>query len=398
MRSWVANSGRDVRRGIIALLLVSACVPAEADGTAAGSPDFPAGMRDTAALMLRLTDLGPGYTIGDDTGCGIGTEGLPENLAQAVITHLPESCSIEFEHFRVSPYVESSASTFHTPDGPATFFALRGEFLKASGIERATEHPQAGIGDEARLFLTEDAFIPGTSGSGRSGAVVLWRRGMTLATVLVAGPRQDRARRMALKLAARQDERIRAPAPIGPRDNDDLEVPLADPRLGVPVQWLGRRFAPGRDLPPLRLAYTSGPERPEDGLPGTRAQLEYDPRRLRTQGIVLDVWRPSQWRRVSRALSGRQLWRSPCTRTRRVSIADGHAVTYAGYARLPRSGNCPPRPRDSFAALAYFRRVVVAVNMPYCDRCADGDTGRSAPYNSVKGMSAAVRGLRLHRR
>jgi hypothetical protein len=203
---------------------------------------------------------------------------------------------------------------------------------------------------------------------------------------------------MALKLAARQDERIRAPTPIQPRDNDDLEVPLADPRLGVPVQWLGRRFAPGRGLPPLRLAFTSGPERSEDGLPGTRAQLEYDPSRPRTQGIVLDVWRPSQWRRVSRALSGRQLWTSPCTRTRRVSLAGGHAVIYAGYARLPGSGNCPARPRDSFAALAYFRRAVVAVNMPYCDRCADGDTGRRAPYNSVKGMSAAVRGLRLHRR
>jgi hypothetical protein len=398
MRSWAANSGRDVSRGILAVLLVSAFMPAEAASTAAGSPDFPAEMRDTAALMLRLTDLGPGYTIGDDTGCGGGTEGLPENLAQAVIAHLPESCSIEFEHFRVSPYVESSLSTFHTPDGPATFFALRRELLKVSGIDRATEYPQSGIGDEARLFLTDDAFIPGTSGRGRSGAVVFWRRGMTLATLLVAGPRQDRAKRMALRLAGRQDERIRVPTSIRPRDNDDLEVPLADPRLGVPVQWLGRRFAPGRRLPPLRLAFTSGPERPEDGLPGTRAQLEYDPRRLRTQGIVLDIWRPSEWRRVSRALSGRQLWRSPCTGSRRVSIAAGHAVVYGGYARLPRSGRCPARPRDSFAALAYFRRVVVAVNMPYCDRCADGETGRSAPYNSVKGITAAVRALHFHRR
>jgi hypothetical protein len=53
---------------------------------------------------------------------------------------------------------------------------------------------------------------------------------------------------------------------------------------------------------------------------------------------------------------------------------------------------------DRFAALAFFRRVVVAVNMPYCDRCAEGITGGRAPYNSVKGMTTVVRALRLHRR
>lgn len=86
---------------------------------AAGSPRFPAEMRDTAALMLRLTDLGTGYTIGDDTGCGIGTENAPDNLAQAVIAHLPESCSIEFQRFLLSPYVESTALTCSPARCPA---------------------------------------------------------------------------------------------------------------------------------------------------------------------------------------------------------------------------------------------------------------------------------------
>jgi hypothetical protein len=388
-----------VKRAVLVILLGSALMPADAGGAAAGSPEFPAEMRDTAALMLRLTDLGPGFTIGDDTGCGIGDENAPDNLAQAIIAHRPESCSIEFEHFHLSPYVESSALTFHTLDGPAKLFALRGELLKyMTGIERVTEYPQGGLGEDARLLLTRDAFIPGSSGSGRSGAVVVWRRGMTLGIVLVAGPRQGRSKLMALRLASRQDERIRAPTPIGPRDNDDLEVPLADPRVGVPVRWLGRHFAPGRGLPPLRLAYTFGPERPQESLPGTRARLEYEPKRRRTQGVDLDVWRPAQWRRFSRALSGRQFWKTPCARARRVRLAAGHATVYAGYARLPRSGSCPARSRDSFAALAFFRRVVVAVDMPYCDRCAEGVTGRSAPYNSVKGMTAVVRGLRLHHR
>ncbi len=74
------------------------------------------------------------------------------------------------------------------------------------------------------------------------------------------------------------------PTPIRPRENDDLEVPFADPRIRAPVQWLGRRLAPGRGLPTLRLAYTNGPERPEpdERLPTPRARLEYELRRPRT--------------------------------------------------------------------------------------------------------------------
>jgi hypothetical protein len=390
-----------VRRSVLVVLLLCGPFGVQVGIALASPPSFPAEMRDTAALLLRLTDLGPGYTIGDDSGCGIGTENAPENLAQAVITHLPENCSIEFEHRRPSPYVESSAMTFHTPDGPATFFALRSEWLKYwSGIEKAAvDRPQSGIGDEARLLLIPNDYIPGGSKRKRKGAVVFWRRGMTLGSLHVAGPRKDRATRMAVRLAARQDERIRMPTPLGPRDNDDVEVPLSDPRIDVPVQWLGRHFAPGRGLPRLRLAYTYGPERPdpEQNYPNPRARLEYEGGR----GFLvldLDAWRPADWHRVSRSLSARQLWKTPCARGKRISLARGHAIVYAGYARLPRSGRCPTGSRNSFAALVFFRRVVVAVNMPYCDRCAEGVTGRRAPYNSMKGMTAVVRALRQHRR
>ena len=389
-----------MRRAALVVLLLCGPVTVLAGSAPASPPSFPVEMRDTAALLLRLTDLGPGYTIGDDSGCGIGTENAPDNVAHAVVAHLPENCSIEFEHRRSSPYVESSAMTFHTPDGPSTFYALRVEWLKYwSGVEQvAVDRPQGGVGDEARLLLIPDDYIPGAGRRRRTGVVVYWRRGTTLGSVHVAGPRQDRATRMALRLAARQDERIRMPTSIGPRDNDDVEVPLADPRINVSVPWLGRRFAPGRALPRLRLAYTYGPERPEpeDKLPNPRARLEYEAGR----GILVPrppCWRPKDWRRVSRSLSGRQLWKTPCARTKRISLARGHAIVYAGYARLPRSGRCPAGKRNSFAALVFFPRVVVAVNMPYCDRCAEGVTGRRAPYNSIKGMSTVARALRKHR-
>jgi hypothetical protein len=354
-------------------------------------------MRDTAALLLRLSDVGRGYTIGNDSGCGGGVENAPASLAQAIIAHMPENCSIEFEHRGLSPYVASIAMAFRTQEGVAAMFALRREaFSYETGMQRLVEQPHHGVGEEARLFRLADAFIPG--GRDRPGVAIVWRRGLVLGIVLVAGPRERRALRMAHRLAVRQDARIRAPTPIRPRENDDLEVPLADPRVGVPVPWLGRTFAPGHGLPALRLAYTFGPDHPQDGLPSPRARLEYEAARPRTAGVDLDLWRPADWRRVSRALSGRQLWRSPCARARRVGLRGGHATIYSGYARERRSGGCPAGPRDAFAALAFFRRVVVAVNMPYPAGRPDGVTGRSAPYNSVEGMTAAVRGLRLRRR
>ena len=137
-----------MKRCLLVALLLPALAPVDAGGSAAGPPNFPPESRDTAALMLRLSDVGTGYTIGDDTGCGGGVENAPANLAQAIIAHLPEGCSIEFERLpSLSPYVESTALSFHTPDGPGALFSLRQEMFKyMTGIERLTEHPQAGTG------------------------------------------------------------------------------------------------------------------------------------------------------------------------------------------------------------------------------------------------------------
>jgi hypothetical protein len=389
-----------VKRVALLALLVPALAPASGEAaTAAGPPTFPAEASATAALMLRLVDVPRGFTLGDDTGCGGGVENAPPALAQAIIVHLPWMCSIQFEHWRWDPYIESFAFGFRTLEGASALFALRQELFRywAAGIERIIERPEAGVGEEARLFLVPDAYVPG-SNKGRDGVVVFWRRGTTLAAVLVAGRSQRRALRLGRRLARRQDARMLKPTPIRPHENDDIEVPLRDPRVGVPVQWVGRRLAPGRGLPPLPLAYTDGPERPEEGLPGVRARLQYEPSRPRTTGIDLELWRPADWRRLDRSLPAGQLWESPCTRARRVPLRAGHAIVYSGYARPPRTGGCPSRRRNSFAALAFFRRVVVAVNMSYCDRCAEGITGRGAPYNSVRGMTTVVRRLRLHQR
>src|SRR4029453_817285 len=93
IRGATSESFRYARRSIFVFLLLSGPVMVHAGSALASPPSFPTEMRDTAAFPLRLSDLGPGYTIGDDSGCGIGTENAPENLRQAVITHLPENCS-----------------------------------------------------------------------------------------------------------------------------------------------------------------------------------------------------------------------------------------------------------------------------------------------------------------
>ena len=50
-------------------------------------------------LLLRLADMGPGYVVGDDGGCGssFGREGTPPPLVRLERRHRFSSCGIEFD-------------------------------------------------------------------------------------------------------------------------------------------------------------------------------------------------------------------------------------------------------------------------------------------------------------
>jgi hypothetical protein len=183
---------------------------------------------------------------------------------------------------------------------------------------------------------------------------------------------------VALSLARRQEQRIAQPTRLPARANDDRGVRLDDPHIRMPVWWLGLRFAPGRRLPQLKLAYIFGPPDAPDE-PGNRASLGYEGRR---DGITIDLWQPRRWAQVRRSRYARGFWDKPCARRRAVALAHGHAVLFRSCARR----------HARFVAHVYLPGAVLDVG-PYCVRC---DRGAGA-YGSFKALTKVVRALRRRR-
>jgi hypothetical protein len=342
--------------------------------------------------VLRLPDVGQGYVIGDDSGCGgLGTENAPSSVAQIAVTYYPVYiCSMEFERLWRAPkrtptrgalYVSSTAFVFATDEGARAAFGIGKDLLAYElGIEAkdlAARSERPALGDEASIFFIAHAFAPGRTD--RPGLAVLWRRRGVLGALYVFGLREDRARQVTLTLARRQQERIEKPTPLPPKANDDREVRLDNPRLGIKIYWLGLRFAPGHRLPPVGLADVEGPLRDPDDV-GYRATMTYEAER---DGIVLDLWKPRRWASYRRSRFGRGFWDKPCARRRTVWLPRGHAELFK---------SCAGKRRARFVAHVYLPGAVVDAG-PYCVRCAAG----SGRYGSFKGLSAVARGLRLRR-
>jgi hypothetical protein len=347
----------------------------------------PPGSGGAEKLVLRLPDVGRGYLIGDDSGCGgLGTENAPPSVAQVAITYYPVlSCSMEFERLwrarkgtpaRGALFVSSTAFVFATDDGVRAAFGIGKDLLAYDlGLESKDLAPRGErpvLGDEASVFFVADAFALGRSGM--PGLAIMWRQGRVLGALYVVGLRGAKAKQVALSLARRQAVRIAKPTPLPPGANDDREVRLENPRLGIRVYWLGLRFAPGHRLPPLRLAYVDGPLRGDEL--GYRVSIQYERER---DGVVLDLWKQRRWARFRRTKLSRGFWDKPCARKQMVQLPHGHAELFR---------SCSKR-HASFVAHAYVRSLVVRVS-PYCVRCDAGD----GAYGSFKGLRTLVRGLR----
>jgi hypothetical protein len=232
------------------------------------------------------------------------------------------------------------------------------------------------------VYRTDDALVRGRGR--RSGSAVLWRSGRVLALVFVAG-RGGGQTDEALRLAGAQQRRIAEPTPLVPADNDDRQVPLDDPRLSLPVWWLGESFPAPEPLPALVL---------EDALalgggPGWRADIDYE-RAQGGPGVTIALWRPRAFARFKATRLGRLVRGQRCARRTPVGLPGGRAVIYAGYADPPR--RCARRAPDRYLAHVFLDGTVVTVNVPACLLCVRG--AESGPYNSEAGMRAVVEGLR----
>jgi hypothetical protein len=209
--------------------------------------------------------------------------------------------------------------------------------------------------------------------------------------MLVVEPADDHA---ALAFAQLQQRRIAGTSPAAP-PTDTIELQLDDPALKLPVYWLGRSFDPAGSLPELDLAeaivLATGP--------GNSVKLDYGGvSGGHTIGITFDLWEPDAWERFRRTRLGRLVWDSGCARKTTLQLPDGHADIFQGYGtRQTLEPPCPSRPPDRVLAHVYLDGVVAAVDMPYCYVCAGPPVLRN-PYETVAGMTAIAKGLRLRPR
>lgn len=385
--------GRRVSLGFgvaaIAAVVVGAGVP---QARAAPGPE---------ELTLRLSDLAPGYLIGDDSGCGLGLagDGAPRSLITLARRYRPRGCVIQFERLWVPtgevpgpPLVESTALHFGRETGATAGFA-RASALVAhlAGVRRESLErlPVAtAIGDSLAAFRTNDALVAGRAR--RPGALVLWRTGRVLSLVFAAGQTGSVGEQAALRLAEIQQARIAAPTPLSPGENDDRVLPLDNPRLGIDVYWLGPRLRPPGRLPTLVLANSFGPLGP-GASPGWRAEIDYTTPG-RGEGVKLGLWKPAAFGRYTRTRLGRLVRTQRCARVTRLGLPSGRAVIYGGYSTPPK--RCAQRRPDLYLAHVFLRGVVVSVNAPLCFLCVQAGTARRDSYDSLSGMRAVVERLR----
>lgn len=369
-------------------------------GAVAGSAATPGA--DPAPLTLRLTDLPQGWRVGDDTGCGpMGIEGATPEVTALVREFRPQVCVREFNKVWGSAkpfYVQSLAMTFAADGGAERALAATRGLLAFFGLQGVSPSSTAvAIGDRSEVFVKPKGYPPGPQPSPETAAA--WRSGDVYAFVVTSARTQAGATAAAVTYAREQQARIAAPTPVADADFDDFLVPLNNPKLDVPVWWLGPDFDPPGRLPALHLpSYGVGVRTAKwTGYgPGQTVGLDYaTPNGTRPPGGArIYIWKPADWKRWIAKPIGRTAWDSPCAKAKRFDVPAGNAVVWSGYWTTPKTRSCPKRSRDAFFAHVYGRNVVVTVNIPICGPAyCTPPPGPRPPYDSVAGLEAIVRGL-----
>jgi hypothetical protein len=374
---------------IVGAACALALVPTGAPASAPPAPE---------QLTLRLADLEPGYELTDDYALSAPHDCYPMELSGGVTPseledvgrHPHPGCRISFQRAwpAAAPlYVSSVAFVPDDATRPQQALASpRSLAARVFDVARETyevTEPAPAIGDEAVLLRTDPvSALRGTLTS----AIVLWRSGAVLGLLQTYGSGGiDSTVQATTRLASVQQGRILAPTPVGPLDNDDLEVPLDDPRLDVAVQWLGRDLIARGRLPQLKLLDVVPADRSET-REGLRGSLVYG-RSTDYETVTVGLMHPSTLRRPSNRRELRAITRHRCTGSQRVALAAGHAMLYWPIGRC---GQGFAFSRFALAALPGVRVVIFPSSSDSCSHCS-GPINR---YATRAGMRRLVRALR----
>lgn len=382
------------------LLLALAIALAAASG--AGAAGLSPAERRAQESVLRLPELPAGYVLDPNWYCGTPPspsedEGIyereedkPPSPYQAFLDrNRPTACLFPYEHLYRPPGAPGGppvvySFTFAVPSvAAATEGLAAGAELASYAIGQEglfTADPAPALGEAALRFHTNRVELSGHTRLG--GTVVIWRDGALIAGVFAAGSKIAIDDEAAARYAAAQQALVEAPRPYEADEAESIPTYLGNPRLGLPVYWLGSEFSPRpragtsyflRATPREHLAH------PETGR---QMNIEYSPE------LFLDSWTPARWRKFSRTEVGRRQWSWHCTRSQTVKLPHGHAVIYASY----RTGykTCPSFAPSHFSAHVFLPGAVIAIGEPLCRHCQ----GDLAPqFDSFESMKAIVRGL-----
>lgn len=182
------------------------------------------------------------------------------------------------------------------------------------------------------------------------------------------------------------------PAAIG-YTPPDLTAPLDRVGSQLTVYWLGERFEPSAELPPLVL--TGVTESPEGMRPGYRGILDY-----RVDGATFGIVTLQQWPRAEwEASFGEAVingWAArPCARQEDLELPIGRTIILmaweaeAGATEPP--SDCTAVTLNAVDAIVFAGETVIILDAPASSSIRDGY--QPNPYGSFEGMLALVQGL-----
>jgi len=359
--------------------------------TASRVPEDPA-----EQLVLRLHDLPLGYFpfVPEGRDSEFICEPLDPSDPQPALANFirrfsPEGCMGAYLRFYRVPGIGPSAEWVGTGaldagsiQAAEAGFAVAPEILNQL-IEEMPEEiaTTTEVGDATRLFhwLRAPSFF---NHSRRTGSFLVWRSGGVLATVFASAGSLEASDRAAEVLARRQQAHIEAPTPYTRAERNTSEVGLDDPALTL--YWLGRNFRPGHGLPLARLRSGGRAHYYGEGLTGAKVELQY------SKELSLSSWTKVGWHRFLASSDGREIFAERCLTSSDVALSGGRATIYTGHVAgfRPCAAGSPRR----FFAVVHLGGIVVGVRISSCRDCPEPPRGS---YNSLAGMKAVVRALRL---